>query len=140
MLVSADSEGSYLIHDYTNSSESLGPCSTGRCMELFQFKPVSLSFVDFGCPTEIRIEVYSYNFRDDKRLVKLLCRHRQCAVSLRCQTSSSKHIYGFSQEMVLGTVYQFVMIVQELGEKIHQSDHIRDVGIPGTGGPGKSRT
>jgi hypothetical protein len=45
-------------------------------MEFLGFKPVSPSFVEFVCPTEMRTDVYSYNFPDDRRLLKLLGRHR----------------------------------------------------------------
>ena len=35
-------------------------------------RPVSLSFAEFSWTTEPRTDVYSYNFPDDKRLLKLL--------------------------------------------------------------------
>jgi hypothetical protein len=45
-------------------------------MEFSVSKPVRLLFIKFGYPTKIRTDVYSYNFPDDRRLFKLLGKHR----------------------------------------------------------------
>ena len=58
-----------------NINSSLVLCSTGRCTEFFASRSVRLSFAEFSCPTKPRTDVYSYNFPDDKRLLKLLGRH-----------------------------------------------------------------
>jgi hypothetical protein len=39
-------------------------------------KPVGYSFMKFGFPTKIRTDVYSYNFPDDRSLIKLLGKYR----------------------------------------------------------------
>ena len=53
-------------------SSSLVLWSIGNCTACFAFKSVRISFLKFGCPTDPRIVVYSYNFRDDRRLLKFL--------------------------------------------------------------------
>ena len=60
-----------------NINSSLVFCSTGRCTEFFASRHVSLLFHEFSYPTEPRTDVYSYNFPDDRRFVKLLGRHRR---------------------------------------------------------------
>ena len=44
-------------------------------MESFVSRHVSPTFVEYGCPTEPITDVYSYNFPDDRRLIKILGKH-----------------------------------------------------------------
>ena len=46
--------------------------SIGHCTACFASKSVRISFLRFRFPTDSRIDVYSYNFRDDRRLLKIL--------------------------------------------------------------------
>jgi hypothetical protein len=62
----------YEYFSYDNAPSSLALWSIGRCTAFFAFKPVSISFLTFRYPTNSSVDVYSYNFPDDKRQLKLL--------------------------------------------------------------------
>ena len=55
-----------------NAPSSLVLWSIGHCTACFVFKPVRISFLKYRCPTDSWVDVYSYNFRDDRRLLKIM--------------------------------------------------------------------